>query len=857
MKYAIIVLTAWCAFGSTQLFAGTPTTIDARQILMPIVVADKDNTTQNASFEKTVMLQNDVAEQLLGTAPAELTITNFSIPSHGEATLTLKRTPDVFDANSEFYVNTPSGKRRFSVHPIVSYKGKVDGDPNSLVSLHYSKGDLTGFIFHNDGSRTAIGRSEELRPSASATPHFISDATAGQFSESLSQFVCGTESLPTDEGAIVRSMLMPSSVSGKGESVQAWPLKEMRLAIVLREDIDSILKLRGYTDEQVAQHFAKIIACISQAYEEDLRARLYIGYLLVHTTDAPSGYWFNGAYPGQLLDEFSQDWSSSQSSVPRAIAHLYTKKVPRNGQYVGGIAYSNGSLLCVKSHRGGYGVSTIDLNPGTVMPGKPTERNAFVWDVYVAAHEMGHNIGSPHTHNCYWSPPVDTCVLKSDSTDACYDSPSLRRVRPGTIMSYCHLVNNSSTPLTFGSRVSERMRTWIDQAQCVVAPANPIVSITSPRGTDDWDGGSKLTIKWVSSKVSNINLDYSIGDTSSWKTIIHNKPAVDSQYIWTVPNESTPRMWLRISDASNANVYNISIASYTVTVPLSVTAPVGGERLGQNSPFAIKWVNSAGGAVNIQFAADGTTFTEIATNITAAVYDWITPNIETSTARIRIVLASNTAITATSQPFAIGIARFRLLLPRDGMTVCNDVETQYNWDGDFIDRIRIQYSVDNGGSWKNALQPATVQVKQWQIFSRNSSLGTVDNGTKALLRVVNSATDTVLDTRSDITIDSCGIVTGYTDEQGAPSKLAIESVSPNPASTSIDVKLTHSAGAQVEFLLVDVTGQTISLMNTSLANSGTTSVYVPLNNQSLSTGSYQLVVKSGSTSVSAPLTIVR
>ena len=206
----------------------------------------------------------------------------------------------------------------------------------------------------------------------------------------------------------------------------------MDVAVVLREDIYEFLSgTRGYDEEQTAQHFAKIIASMSQAYEENLRTHLYMSYVLIHTPDAPSGYFYDGREPGNLLEEFSLDWSSGWDFVERTVAHLYTRKRPTPGGFVGGIAYGGqaGTRLCVKDHRGAYGVSTMDLVAPEQFPGNPGSRNAFVWDVFVAAHEIGHNIGAPHTHNCFWSPPIDTCQLKRDGTDACYDDPALRRVQ--------------------------------------------------------------------------------------------------------------------------------------------------------------------------------------------------------------------------------------------------------------------------------------------------------------------------------------------------------------------------------------------------------------------------------------------
>ncbi|MBI2793783.1 MAG: T9SS type A sorting domain-containing protein [Ignavibacteria bacterium] len=857
MKYIHFVLSLFFIACVISAQAGNSASIDARQFLVPVISASKETPVNTLAFENIFMLQIDAANDVFHKAPAQLTISNFAIPLHGESTLKLRKTADVFDANTQFLINTANGKRRFKVRPIYSYLGEVEGDAGSRVTLHYSDGDLTGFIQHSDGSRTNIGRDIKAREIEGASQHFVSNENAISAGNTFKDFVCGNDLLPVDDEAMKKSMAITASKISKGESIQQMPLLEMNLAIVLREDIDSILKRVGYTDEQEAQQFAKLIAAVSQAYEEDLRTRLYIGYLLVHTLDEPSGYVNTGSNPPALLSEFSRDWSISYSGVDRTIAHIYTVSRPSgNGQFIGGVGYGgdgSNEKLCSKEYRGGYSISTINLTQASAMPGSPYVRNAFVWDMFVSAHEMGHNVGAPHSHNCYWSPPLDTCLLISDGTDACYNDPSLRRVRTGTIMSYCHLVNGSSTAFTFGPRISEAMRSWIEDAPCVIEPPAPKLSITSPRGSEKWTGGQAVTIKWVSSKVSLINLEYSPDGGSQWIQIIGNKPAADSEYVWSVPSISANELWIRISDASNPAVNAVSIASHSISIPLTFVSPAGGERIGQKTNYTIRWAKTISENVNLDFAPDGTTFTSLAANISGSSYDWTTPEIVTESARLRLTSVQNSEVTTQSNTFAIGVPWFRLLIPGEGAVICSDVATQYKWEGDFIDRIKIQYSIDDGTTWKNALTQVSVPLNQFQIFSKGSSLNSVARGTKAILRVVESAPDTVLDTRSNLTVDTCGVVTSV-DGLAEVSNMQITRVVPNPASTNIEISVAHANSGEADVVLVDVAGRERVLSTVSLTGNPTSIISVALN--SIAPGYYRLIVKSGASVADTPLTIV-
>lgn len=62
----------------------------------------------------------------------------------------------------------------------------------------------------------------------------------------------------------------------------------------------------------------------------------------------------------------------------------------------------------------------------------------YTWQVQVFTHELGHNMGSPHTHSCWWSTgAIDNCYCPEGSCSFGPEPPSTG----GTTMSYCHLLN--------------------------------------------------------------------------------------------------------------------------------------------------------------------------------------------------------------------------------------------------------------------------------------------------------------------------------------------------------------------------------------------------------------------------------
>lgn len=826
-------------------------TFDTRLLFIPIQQKENPANVQVSSFNRSMVLQLSMARSIFVPQSKQLSLSNFPLPGMDAATLVLERTHAVVDANTEFYTHTKAGKVAFKVGPVLSYRGTVNGDPETSVSLHYSDGDVTGFVRLADGQRTLIGRDFSAAVSEQGVPHVIADEVAMFGIDPLSNFVCGNESLPIDPDAAARKMVVPT-VPKTVEGVQAEYLRLFKVAVVLREDIDSIMKQRNQTDEQIAQYFIKVAATTAQVYEQELNAYFYIGHFEKFTEEEPSGYFYDGRSPRELLNEFSLDWSSRMNKVDRTVAHLYTRARPAGGIVIGGVANLDG--MCQKNNGGGYAVSTVYLN-ASQLPGDPNRSNGFVWDVFVTSHEIGHNIGAYHTHACYWSPPLDTCVIKSDGTDACYSDPSLRRVVPGTIMSYCHLFNGSTVPLTFGTRVAERMRSWVAAASCNPLTTVPTVQITEPRGSDAYSIGERVTIRWVSALVSTVNILWGPSQSGPWTAIVNGLNAAARQYTWTTTMLPVQTFWLRLEDASDPNVNDTTLASFLISVPVTLDAPKGGERLGVESAFNVRWTKTTGvGNVKLEFAADGSTYTTLLPSSSASSFAWTVPNTITEKARMRVTALSSLTAPSTSADFAIGVRRFALEIPEEDAFLCKNQVNQYRWSADFIPTIRIQYSTDAGTNWRTATQQSTIETLLWQVFSRNVNMNNVPAGTMLMLRVIDSETQEVLDTRNALRMDSCDAPVSVS-ESAIALPFSITSIFPNPATSSVRFGVSSTVPLMCDVLLISSDGSEIILRSGISIVPGATVHEIPL--QGAAAGMYRIGLREGGSMVVAPLVIVR
>ena len=149
----------------------------------------------------------------------------------------------------------------------------------------------------------------------------------------------------------------------------------------------------------------------------------------------------------------------------------------------GGIAFLD--VLCSTSIPCAFSASLST----TIVP-VPT----YSWNVEVVTHEMGHNMGSHHTHACVWNnnnTQIDDCGNQYAANNgqnpegaACYNPASPIIPASGTIMSYCHLIGGVGINFNngFGQQPGDRIRNEYNTAQCNTGTCTPplCTSLTDP-----------------------------------------------------------------------------------------------------------------------------------------------------------------------------------------------------------------------------------------------------------------------------------------------------------------------------------------------------------------------------------------
>jgi beta-lactamase superfamily II metal-dependent hydrolase/chitodextrinase len=97
------------------------------------------------------------------------------------------------------------------------------------------------------------------------------------------------------------------------------------------------------------------------------------------------------------------------------------------------------------------------------------------------------------------------------------------------------------------------------------APPVRSLTVTSPNGGESWSGGSSQAITWTSSNVSNVKLEYTLNNGTSWTVIASSVAASTGSYTWTVPNTGSTQARVRATDALNGTPVDTSNATFTIT----------------------------------------------------------------------------------------------------------------------------------------------------------------------------------------------------------------------------------------------------------------------------------------------------
>jgi hypothetical protein len=91
------------------------------------------------------------------------------------------------------------------------------------------------------------------------------------------------------------------------------------------------------------------------------------------------------------------------------------------------------------------------------------------------------------------------------------------------------------------------------------------VTVSYPNGGENWSVGSSKIISWASSNVASLRIEYTTNAGSNWLLISSSVTASGGSYSWSVPNTPSNQCKVRLSDAANPAVTDVSDGTFSIS----------------------------------------------------------------------------------------------------------------------------------------------------------------------------------------------------------------------------------------------------------------------------------------------------
>jgi hypothetical protein len=91
-----------------------------------------------------------------------------------------------------------------------------------------------------------------------------------------------------------------------------------------------------------------------------------------------------------------------------------------------------------------------------------------------------------------------------------------------------------------------------------------ILEVTAPNGGETWLEGENHDITWnYMAGITNVKIEYSVDNGANWSSVINSTPC-DGTYSWLIPNENSNQCLIKISDADDSAIFDISDDVFTI-----------------------------------------------------------------------------------------------------------------------------------------------------------------------------------------------------------------------------------------------------------------------------------------------------
>ena len=335
----------------------------------------------------------------------------------GEITVELVKN-DIFAGG--FKVGTDKGDANYT--PGVYYQGIIKGDNTSVVAFSFFNNDVVGVASTNQFGNIVVGKTKSSDDFVSYSDYKL---------KSQNPFSCSTEELPENQ---------TKKISFDPNKKKASKDANSCVRIYFEVGYGPYTQ-NGSNVTSTVNWVTALFNNVKTLYDNE-SVKVAMSEAFVWTTTDP----YSGQ-PGAILNQFRTTRTSFNGDLAQLLRNPATTSV----------AYVNS--LCTTAKYSYCGVNSQNIAVPT-----------YSWNIEAMTHELGHNLGSPHTHACAWNgnnTAIDGCGPASGNDEGC-DGP-LPTTTKGTIMSYCHLVGSVGISFAngFGQQPGDLIRETIAGKPCL------------------------------------------------------------------------------------------------------------------------------------------------------------------------------------------------------------------------------------------------------------------------------------------------------------------------------------------------------------------------------------------------------
>lgn len=417
-------------------------------------------------------MYRDIEKTAIGGKP--LTVV---LPGNHSRPVTLQLVPNPI-TTPDFVISTPDGRKSLSPGSINKYyTGTSSGNPGSIAAISFGKNGISG-AYAVDGKTYFI----EQAPAGMGAGMSVSYADADV--KNPLPLNCATDE---KEFLAVPTLFKPTQL--------LRPVQGCKTVRVYIEVTYKLFSGLGGTIENATDYVFNLFNVTSTIYKND-GINLQLSEIFIWNT--PDPYTNAATYLDHLSILQNRLLKDKRYGTPihADIAHSLTTVAYGSNATMGSLINCSNLSVAVCGAMGGF----VGSFPTTS------------YGVAAFAHELGHQLGSPHTHSCLWpGGAIDNCA---NTEGVCPPGPP--PVGGGTIMSYCFYSYGINFLNGLGPLPSALIRSIIDTSSCLQSCNDLVCENTGVRGIVSSLNDSVLQLKW-NKTASKYRVGIKPNTTHSWQ----------------------------------------------------------------------------------------------------------------------------------------------------------------------------------------------------------------------------------------------------------------------------------------------------------------------------------------------------